>query len=91
MRGTFAGFAYEAPLLYLKKLGVTAVELMPVHHHAYDRHLVDRGLSNYWGYNTLAFFAPNARYSMARTPSSTVRDPLTNWSCGCWQKARFPD
>ncbi len=74
MRGTFSGFTSEAPLEHLKNLGVTAVELMPVHHHAYDRHLVDRGLSNYWGYNTLAFFAPDARYALAQTPSSTVRE-----------------
>ncbi len=74
MRGTFAGFASEAPLDHLKNLGVTAVELMPVHHHAYDRHLVDRGLSNYWGYNTLAFFAPNARHAMAQSPSGAVRE-----------------
>jgi len=74
MRGTFAGFASEAPLAYLRNLGVTAIELMPVHHHAYDRHLVDRKLSNYWGYNTLGFFSPNARYPVAQTPSGTVRE-----------------
>ena len=58
LRGTYAGLATEAPIEHLTRLGVTAVELLPVHHHAYDRHLVERGLSNYWGYNTLAFFAP---------------------------------
>ncbi|MGQ0840246.1 glycogen debranching protein GlgX, partial [Actinokineospora sp.] len=55
-------------------LGITAVELMPVHHHAYDRHLVERGLSNYWGYNTLAYLAPDLRYSSARTPLDSVRE-----------------
>jgi isoamylase len=62
-RGTYAGLASEAAVGYLESLGVTAVELMPIHHHAYDRHLVERGLTNYWGYNTLAFFAPNPRYA----------------------------
>ncbi len=62
-RGTFAGLASRASIRHLRKLGVTAVELMPVHHHVDDRHLVDRGLSNYWGYNTLSFFAPDSRYT----------------------------
>jgi isoamylase len=74
LRGTYAGLASEAALSHLRDLGVTAVELMPVHHHAYDRHLVDRGLSNYWGYNTLAFFAPDVRYSAAGTPQESVRE-----------------
>jgi glycogen operon protein len=65
LRGTYAGLASPAAIRYLKRLGVTAVELMPVHHHVDDRHLVERGLSNYWGYNTLAFFAPDTRYSAA--------------------------
>jgi glycogen operon protein len=59
-----------AALEHLLQLGVTAVELMPVHHHAYDRHLVERGLSNYWGYNTLSFFAPDIRYSASGSPTS---------------------
>jgi isoamylase len=73
-RGTYAGLASEPILRHLTDLGVTAVELMPVHHHAYDRHLVERGLSNYWGYNTLAFFAPDLRYSAARSPIDTLRE-----------------
>jgi isoamylase len=56
---------------HLRALGVTAVELLPVHHHLDDRHLVERGLSNYWGYSTLAFFAPEDRYA-ARGPMSPV-------------------
>jgi len=63
LRGTYAGLVADAPLRHLKALGVTAVELLPIHHHAYDRHLVERGLSNYWGYNTLAYFAPHARFA----------------------------
>jgi isoamylase len=74
LRGTYAGLATEAPIEHLTRLGVTAVELMPVHHHAYDRHLVEKGLSNYWGYNTLAFLAPGVRYSASATPLGSVRE-----------------
>jgi isoamylase len=74
LRGTYAGLATEAPIEHLKDLGVTAVELLPVHHHAYDRHLVEKGLSNYWGYNTLAFFAPGIRYAASPTPLGSVRE-----------------
>jgi glycogen operon protein len=63
-RGTYSGLVSDAPLRHLQALGVTAVELMPIHHHVYDRHLVERGLGNYWGYNTLAFFAPHARFAV---------------------------
>jgi len=72
LRGTYAGLASEPVLRYLKRLGVTAVELMPVHHHAFDRHLLERGLSNYWGYNSIAFFAPDLRYAANRTPAGSV-------------------
>jgi glycogen operon protein len=74
LRGTYAGLASEPALKHLMDLGVTAVELMPVHHHAYDRHLVDRGLANYWGYNTLAFFAPNVRYVGAARALDSVHE-----------------
>jgi glycogen operon protein len=74
LRGTYAGLASEAALTHLLDLGVTAVELMPVHHHSYDRHLVARGLANYWGYNTLAFFAPNLRYASAAGAQDSVRE-----------------
>ncbi len=74
LRGTYAGLASEPVIRHLRQLGVTAVELMPVHHHASDRHLVDRGLSNYWGYNTSAFFAPNIRYAHAAAPTDSVRE-----------------
>ena len=73
-RGTYAALCSDVALGHLKKLGVTAVELLPIHHHAYDRHLVDRGLSNYWGYNSLAFFAPEPRYAMANGPTDSVRE-----------------
>jgi glycogen operon protein len=63
LRGTYAGLAAPVNIAYFKKLGVTAVELMPVHAFVQDKHLLDRGLSNYWGYNTINFFAPEARYS----------------------------
>src|SRR5579883_2664530 len=63
LRGTYAGLASRPAIEYLKELGVTAVELMPVHDFLDDKHLVDRGLRNYWGYNTTNFFSPDARYS----------------------------
>jgi glycogen operon protein len=74
LRGTYDALTTEPALDHLLKLGVTAVELMPVHHHSYDRHLVERGLSNYWGYNTLAYFAPDIRYSASGDPAESVRE-----------------
>ena len=62
-RGTYAGLINERVIEYLKDLGVTAVELMPVHSFINDRNLAEQGLSNYWGYNTIGFFAPHAGYS----------------------------
>jgi isoamylase len=63
IRGTYAGMAHPVTIDYLKKLGITAVELMPIHQFITDGFLLDKGLSNYWGYNTIGFFAPDARYS----------------------------
>ena len=63
LRGTYAGLASKPAIQYLKRLGVTAVELMPVHAFLTDKHLYDKGLTNYWGYNTTNFFSPDARYS----------------------------
>jgi len=74
IRGTYEALTTEAAIDHLQQLGITAVELMPVHHHAYDRHLVERGLSNYWGYNTHAFFAPDIRYSASGLPDDSVRE-----------------
>ena len=59
---------------YLKALGITAVELMPVHHFLTDKHLVDRGLNNYWGYNSIGFFAPEARYACCGTAGEQVTE-----------------
>ena len=63
LRGTYAGLATEAAIGYFKNLGVTAVQLLPVHAHVDDKALVDRGLTNYWGYNTIGFFAPHGDYA----------------------------
>src|SRR6056297_1839017 len=62
-RGTFTGFSHPAVIEHLVRLGVTAVELMPVQSFVDDRHLVEKGLSNYWGYNTFSFFAPHQNYN----------------------------
>jgi isoamylase len=62
LRGTAAALGHERTIGYLKSLGITAIELLPIHAFVNDRALVERGLANYWGYNTLAFFAPEPRY-----------------------------
>ncbi|WP_409013323.1 glycogen debranching protein GlgX [Dyadobacter sp. CY343] len=74
LQGTFAGIAHPASIQYLKELGITALELLPIHHYAADRHLQEKGLTNYWGYNTLAFFAPDVRYSSGGTLGGQVTD-----------------
>lgn len=63
LRGTYLGLCSAPMLEYFKTLGVTALELLPVHQHVIDRHLAERGLANYWGYNTVCFFAPDVRYA----------------------------
>jgi glycogen operon protein len=63
LRGTYAGLGHQAVLQYLTGLGVTAVELLPVHQYVPDQFLLERGLTNYWGYNTIGYFAPHAAYS----------------------------
>jgi glycogen operon protein len=63
LRGTYAGLACPAVLEHLHALGITAVELMPVHQFVADKHLIDKGLTNYWGYNTIGFLTPDVRYS----------------------------
>jgi isoamylase len=65
LRGTYAGLATPPILEHLKKLGVTAIELLPVHHFVQDKALLDRGLRNYWGYNSIGYFAPECSYSSA--------------------------
>ena len=72
LRGTYAGVANEKAIQYLKNLGVTAVELLPVHAHLDDKTLIERGLTNYWGYQTIGFFAPHAEYSSDREPGEEV-------------------
>jgi len=63
LRGSYAGLAHESTIGYLQDLGVTAVELLPIHQFVSERRLVERGLTNYWGYNTLNFFTPHAAYA----------------------------
>jgi isoamylase len=74
IRGTYAGLAHPVMVNHLKSLGVTAVELMPVHQFVHDQHLVERGLSNYWGYNTLSFFAPHNGYASRGTAGQQVQE-----------------
>jgi glycogen operon protein len=74
LRGTYLGLASEASVKHLTSLGVTAVELMPVHHHTDEWHLAQRGLRNYWGYNTLSYFAPDIRYSSSSSAMDAVRE-----------------
>jgi glycogen operon protein len=74
MRGTYAALTTPAVLDYLLDLGVTAVELLPVHHFVRDRHLAERGLTNYWGYNTIGFFAPDILYAVSPVDAHHVRE-----------------
>ena len=74
LRGTYAGLASGAALEYLTSLGITAVELLPVHHIADESYLVDRGLSNYWGYSSIGYFAPHALYSATGTNGAQLAE-----------------
>jgi isoamylase len=74
LRGTYSGLAHPAAIEHLQRLGITAVELLPVHSFLDDKHLVERGLSNYWGYNTINFFAPDSRYASEHGPGSQVAE-----------------
>ena len=74
IRGTYAALAHPVMIEHYKKLGVTAVELMPVHQFVHDSHLADRGMRNYWGYNTIGFFAPQNDYSSAGTRGQQVQE-----------------
>jgi glycogen operon protein len=74
LRGTYAGFACPAVIDHLRALGITAVELLPVHHSVSEHRLVERGLTNYWGYNSIGFFAPDARYSSSGVRGEQVRE-----------------
>ncbi|ARF57497.1 glycogen debranching protein GlgX [Streptomyces gilvosporeus] len=72
LRGTYAGLAHPAALDHLVRLGITAVELLPVHQFAHEDHLVRRGLRNYWGYNSIGYFAPHAGYAATGTRGQQV-------------------
>lgn len=74
IRGTYAGIASEPFIMHLKKLGVTAIELEPIHHHVDEKHLLDKGLTNHWGYNTLSFFAPDLRYCATNQVLGAVQE-----------------
>src|ERR1043165_7354317 len=74
LRGTYAGLAHPSVVEYLRSLGVTAVELMPVHQFISDKFIQDRGLTNYWGYNSVGFFAPDVRYSSSGTMGQQVAE-----------------
>ena len=74
LRGTYAGLAHPAAIDHLLGLGVTAVELMPVHHFIDAQHLVEKGLRNYWGYDSIGYFAPEARYSSGGADGQQVHE-----------------
>ncbi|MFT3830783.1 MAG: glycogen debranching protein GlgX [Opitutaceae bacterium] len=74
LRGTYAGFASPENIEYLRSLGVNAVELMPVQQFVHSRHLVEKGLRDYWGYNTIGFFAPESGYSASGDRGGQVRE-----------------
>lgn len=74
LRGTYAGLAHPAIIDYLKDLGATAIELMPVHQFLQDDHLREKGLRNYWGYNTFGFLAPHQDYSASQKPGGAVSE-----------------
>ncbi len=74
LRGSFGGLASEGAIDYLKSLGITAVELLPVHHNADEHHLVEKGLTNYWGYSSVGFLAPHALYSATGRRGEQVKE-----------------
>ncbi|HLP91743.1 MAG TPA: glycogen debranching protein GlgX [Nostocaceae cyanobacterium] len=75
LRGTYAGLAHPAAIAHLQKLGITAVELMPVHHYlSHPGHLIDKGLKNYWGYDTINYFSPHSAYSASGSQGQQVNE-----------------
>ena len=74
LKGTYGGLGHPAVINYLHSLGITAVELMPVHHFVTDRYLADKGLTNYWGYNSIGFFAPDVRYCSSGVSGQQVSE-----------------
>ena len=86
LRGTYLGLASEPIVEHLRSLGVTAVELLPVHHFVDDKFLLDKDLSNYWGYNSIGYFAPAARYATRRSRPAGHR-VQSRWSSACTRPA----
>ena len=74
LRGTYAGLGHEASVEYLRDLGITAIELLPVHEFIAEGHLIDNGLTNYWGYNSIGFFAPHHGYAATSHPEREFKD-----------------
>jgi len=74
LRGTYAGFASQPAIAYLRHLGVTAVELLPIHHISDESFLIERGLHNYWGYSTIGYFAPHSQYAATGRSGEQVRE-----------------
>jgi isoamylase len=74
LRGTYAGLGHPKAIDYFTRLGVTAIELMPIHHFIQDSHLLERGLRNYWGYNSIGFLAPHDEYSSAGKNGQQVQE-----------------
>jgi pullulanase/glycogen debranching enzyme len=74
LRGRYAGLAHPASIDYLTSLGVTAVELLPVHQFVHEKHLIEKGLRNYWGYHSYGFFAPHKEYASVQNPIEVVRE-----------------
>ncbi|MGN6106877.1 MAG: glycogen debranching protein GlgX, partial [Kofleriaceae bacterium] len=74
LRGTYAGLAHPAAIRHLESLGVTAVELLPIHAFVHDGFLLERGLRNYWGYNSIGYFAPHPEYASVRSASGAVAE-----------------
>jgi isoamylase len=79
LRGTYAGLAHPLMIDHLRRLGVTAVELMPVHQAVTEHQLAQRGLTNYWGYNTIAFLAPHSGYAITGTTGSRTHDVVSQF------------
>ncbi len=74
LRGTYAGMAQPPVIEHLQQLGITAVELMPIHYFLHDKHLKDKKLSNYWGYNSIGYFAPHTEYASEKRPGAAVSE-----------------
>ena len=82
IRGSYAGLAHPAAVAHLQRLGVTAVELLPVHQFVHDAQLVERGLRNYWGYQSIGYFAPHNGYS-ARATTGARSTSSERWCARC--------